>query len=50
MKNRITELLKKKKKNILSVYYTAGFPKLENTINIAESLEDGWDGRIRTYA
>ena len=40
MKNRITELLKKKKHNILSVYYTAGFPKLENTINIAESLEE----------
>ena len=40
MKNRITELLKKKKKNILSVYYTAGFPKLENTIDIAESLEE----------
>jgi tryptophan synthase alpha chain len=39
MKNRITELFKKKNKNILSVFYTAGFPRLQNTIVIAKSLE-----------
>lgn len=39
MKNRITELFEKKNKNILSVFYTAGFPKLNDTISIAESLE-----------
>ena len=39
MNNRITELLKRKKQNILSVYYTAGFPNLDNTVTIAEGLE-----------
>ena len=39
MNNRITELFGKKKKEILSVYYTAGFPNLEDTRPIAESLE-----------
>lgn len=40
MKNRIIELLKRKNRNILSVYYTAGFPKLDDTAGIAELLED----------
>jgi tryptophan synthase alpha chain len=39
MKNRITELFSKQNKNILSVFYTAGFPKLDNTISIAKTLE-----------
>jgi tryptophan synthase alpha chain len=39
MKNRITELFSKKNKNILSVFYTAGFPKLDSTIDIARTLE-----------
>ncbi|HEY3402968.1 MAG TPA: tryptophan synthase subunit alpha, partial [Ohtaekwangia sp.] len=39
MKNRITDLFEKKNKNILSVFYTAGFPKLNDTVAIAESLE-----------
>ena len=39
MNNRITDLFKKKKKNILSVYYTAGFPSLESTVPIAKYLE-----------
>jgi tryptophan synthase alpha chain len=39
MKNRIKELFKKKKKNILSVFYTAGFPTLESTIPIGRALE-----------
>lgn len=37
--NRIQYLFEKKKKNILSVFYTAGYPKLEDTIGIAEALE-----------
>ncbi|MEJ7645632.1 MAG: tryptophan synthase subunit alpha [Chryseolinea sp.] len=40
MKNRIKELFKKKKKNILSVFYTAGFPTLESTSLIGEALEN----------
>lgn len=40
MKNRIINLFSKKKKNILSVYYTAGFPQLESTVPVARSLYD----------
>ena len=40
MKNRIAELFTNKTKNILSVYYTAGFPSLNSTIEIAHDLED----------
>jgi len=40
MKNRINILLTAKPKNILSVYYTAGFPKLNDTGEIAKALED----------
>jgi tryptophan synthase alpha chain len=38
MKNRITNLFESKKDNILSVFYTAGFPTLESTSIVAESL------------
>lgn len=37
--NRITELFKKKDRNILSIYCTAGYPALEDTITILEELE-----------
>lgn len=37
--NRITKLFKKKDKNILSVYFTAGFPKLEDTLPTLQSLQ-----------
>jgi tryptophan synthase alpha chain len=40
MENRINQLFKTKKKNILSVFYTAGFPKLNDTVIIAKALED----------
>ena len=40
MNNRITALFAKKQKNILSVYYTAGFPSLDSTIPIAQYLGD----------
>lgn len=39
MNNRIKDLFKTKKKNILSVFYTAGFPNLESTGLIGASLE-----------
>lgn len=37
--NRIEELFKKKKQNILSVFFTAGFPSLNDTGTIALSLQ-----------
>ena len=37
--NRITQLFNSKPKNILSVFYTAGFPKLNDTTVIAKELE-----------
>jgi tryptophan synthase alpha chain len=39
MKNRITELLSNTKKPVLSVFYTAGFPNLNDTESIAIALE-----------
>src|SRR5690606_26413409 len=44
MKNRITDLLARKKSNLLSMYYTAGFPTLSDTGRIAVALaESGAD-------
>jgi tryptophan synthase alpha chain len=37
--NRINNLFETKKENILSVYFTAGFPKLNNTVEIIQFLE-----------
>lgn len=37
--NRIDALFQRKKENILSVFYTAGFPKLNATVEIASLLE-----------
>ncbi len=37
--NRIKELFGQNKKNILSVFYTAGFPNLNDTVSIAVDLE-----------
>ncbi len=39
MNNRINQLFEKKKENILSVYFTAGFPNLNDTVEIIEQLE-----------
>lgn len=36
--NRIDSLFKNKKKNILSVYFTAGYPELNNTLEIIDEL------------
>ena len=40
MKNRITALFERKDKNILSIYFTAGYPKLNDTYSIIAELEN----------
>ncbi len=37
--NRINQLFKNRKSNILSIYYTAGYPNLGDTVAIAAALE-----------
>ena len=37
--NRINKLFQEKKENILSVYFTAGFPNLNDTVKIIQELE-----------
>jgi len=39
MENRIDKLFKRKKENILSVYFTAGYPQLSDTAEIILQLE-----------
>lgn len=39
MNNRITQLFENKNKNILSIYFTAGFPHLNDTCEIIRELE-----------
>jgi tryptophan synthase alpha chain len=38
--NRLTQLFQDKKKNILSIYFTAGYPNPEDTLPIITALED----------
>jgi tryptophan synthase alpha chain len=38
--NRITKLFKEKSSNILNVYFTAGFPELNDTAKILSALQD----------
>jgi tryptophan synthase alpha chain len=37
--NRLNQLFATKKENLLSIYFTAGFPDLNSTVDIAEALE-----------
>jgi tryptophan synthase alpha chain len=37
--NRLNQLFNTKKENLLSIYYTAGYPELTTTVDIAEALE-----------
>ena len=37
--NRLQQLFQHKKKDILSIYYTAGYPNLPDTLKIAQALE-----------
>ena len=38
--NRINQLFGKKQKNILSVYFTAGYPELEDTVLVMKTLQE----------
>ncbi len=38
--NRIDELFKRKKGNILSIFFTAGYPDLQSTVSIIRALAD----------
>ncbi len=40
MNNRIHHLFQTKKENLLSIYYTAGFPNLNDTLTIVKQLEE----------
>src|SRR6187401_1982540 len=37
--NRLNKLFNEKKNNLLSIYYTAGYPTINSTLDIAEALE-----------
>jgi len=37
--NRLNQLFNSKKDNLLSIYFTAGYPELNSTLDIAEALE-----------
>lgn len=39
MKNRITNLFEQKKEGILNIFFTAGFPKKDDTVTIIKALE-----------
>ncbi|MDN3670258.1 tryptophan synthase subunit alpha [Echinicola jeungdonensis] len=38
--NRIDQLFENKSKDILSIYFTAGFPELEDTLPVMQSIEE----------
>lgn len=38
--NRIDQLFQRKKERVLSIYFTAGFPKLEDTLPIMKAIEE----------
>lgn len=40
VKNRIEQLFEERKEKILSVYFSAGYPNLHDTVSIIESLEE----------
>src|ERR1700712_4772577 len=37
--NRLNKLFATKKEDLLSIYFTAGYPELNTTVDIAEALE-----------
>lgn len=39
--NRLKQLLDRKKKDLLSVYFTAGFPKQDSTVEVIDALCEG---------
>ena len=40
MKNKLTELLKNKPQNLLNIFFTAGYPQLEDTTTLLNALEN----------
>lgn len=40
IENRLTRLLDSEQKNLLTIYFTAGFPNLEDTLPILQALEE----------
>ncbi len=38
--SRITQLFAKKKKNVLNIYCTAGYPELDSTLTVMKALQD----------
>ena len=40
IKNRITELFDKKDKSVLNIYFTAGYPNIDDTVTIINKLEE----------
>lgn len=39
--NRLNKLFQKKDKNILSIFFTAGYPSIESTVPVIEALHEG---------
>ncbi|MDN3205779.1 tryptophan synthase subunit alpha [Algoriphagus sediminis] len=39
--NRIHQLFENKRERVLSIYFTAGFPHLEDTLEVMESIQEG---------
>ena len=37
--NRISKVFFRKKKNVLNIYFTAGYPKIDDTLRIARALQ-----------
>ncbi len=46
MDNRINTLFRQKKENILTIYFTAGYPSLDDTAFIIEQLEQAGAGMV----
>jgi tryptophan synthase alpha chain len=40
MMNPLTDLLKRKNRNLLSIYFTAGYPAIDSTVRIIHSLQE----------
>ena len=38
--NRITQLFEQKKNNVLNIYFTAGYPQLNDTTTILKALDE----------
>lgn len=44
--NRLTKLFERQKKNLLSIYFTAGFPELDDTVKVLIALEKSGVGFV----